>query len=73
MFTFINTSRIGTAVQGVAGAENSYQNSLQYAKERLAMRSLSGAKNPDGVADPIIEHPAVRYMLLFQKAISEGG
>ena len=32
MFTFINTSRIGTAVQGVAGAENAYQNSLYYAK-----------------------------------------
>ena len=37
------------------------------------MRALSGAKNPNGVADPIIEHPAVRYMLLFQKAIAEGG
>lgn len=34
MFTFINTSRIGTAVQGVAGAENAYQNSLYYAKVR---------------------------------------
>lgn len=73
MFTFINTSRIGTAVQGVAGAENSFQNSLAYAKDRLAMRALSGPVNPDGVADPIISHPAVRHMLLFQKAIAEGG
>ena len=37
------------------------------------MRALSGIKNPDGPADPIIEHAAVRKMLLFQKAIAEGG
>jgi hypothetical protein len=28
MFTFINTSRVGTAVQGVAAAEQALQNSL---------------------------------------------
>jgi alkylation response protein AidB-like acyl-CoA dehydrogenase len=28
MFTFINTSRMGTAVQGLAAAEGSYQNAL---------------------------------------------
>jgi alkylation response protein AidB-like acyl-CoA dehydrogenase len=73
MFTFINTSRVGTAVQGVAAAELSYQGSLWYAKERLAMRSLSGKKNPDGPADPIIVHPTVRRLLLTQKVIAEGG
>jgi len=36
------------------------------------MRSLSGQKNPDKPADPIIVHPDVRRMLLTQKAISEG-
>ena len=30
MFTFINTSRVGTAVQGVAAAEAAFQNSLWY-------------------------------------------
>ena len=73
MFTFINTSRMGTAVQGQAGAENAFQNSLWYAKDRCSMRSLTGTKNPEGVADPIIHHPAVRSMLLTQKAIAEGG
>ncbi len=73
MFTFINTSRIGTAIQGVAAAELSYQGSLWYAKERCSMRSLSGKKNPDGVADPIIVHPTVRRLLLTQKVIAEGG
>ena len=72
MFTFMNTARIGTAIQGLAHAELSYQNALAYAKERLAMRSLTGPKNPDGPADPIIVHPDVRRMLLTQKAIAEG-
>jgi alkylation response protein AidB-like acyl-CoA dehydrogenase len=73
MFTFMNTARIGTALQGVCAAELAYQNSLMYAKDRLSMRSLTGKKHPDKVADPIICHPDVRKMLMTQKAISEGG
>jgi 3-(methylsulfanyl)propanoyl-CoA dehydrogenase len=72
MFTFMNTARIGTAIQGLAHMEQSYQGALAYAKERLAMRSLTGPKNPDGPADPIIVHPDVRRMLLTQKALAEG-
>ena len=73
MFTFMNTARIGTAIQGLAHAEQSFQGALAYAKERLAMRSLTGPKNADGPADPIIVHPDVRRMLLTQKAFAEGG
>ena len=72
MFTFMNTARIGTAMQGLAHMEQSFQGALAYAKERLAMRSLTGPKNPDGPADPIIVHPDVRRMLLTQKALAEG-
>ena len=72
MFTFMNTARIGTAIQGLAHAQLAYQGALEYARDRLAMRSLSGPKNPDGPADPIIVHPDVRRMLLTQKAIAEG-
>ncbi|GGC57886.1 acyl-CoA dehydrogenase C-terminal domain-containing protein [Marinobacter halophilus] len=72
MFTFMNVARIGTAIQGLGAAELGFQGSLTYAKDRLAMRSLSGAKNPDGIADPIIVHPDVRRMLLTQKAVAEG-
>ncbi|HLV78211.1 MAG TPA: acyl-CoA dehydrogenase C-terminal domain-containing protein [Marinobacter sp.] len=71
MFTFMNTARIGTAIQGLGAAELGFQGSLAYARERLAMRSLSGPKNPDGIADPIIVHPDVRRMLLTQKAVAE--
>lgn len=73
MFTFMNVARIGTAVQGLTAAEYAFQGSLTYAKDRLAMRSLSGAKAPEKVADPIIVHPAVRNMLLTEKAFAEGG
>jgi len=72
MFTFINTSRLGTAIQGLAACELAFQNALWYSKERLAMRALTGAVNPDGAADPIISHPDVRRMLLSMKAFSEG-
>ncbi|MBM6551784.1 acyl-CoA dehydrogenase C-terminal domain-containing protein [Marinomonas ostreistagni] len=73
MFTFMNTARLGTALQGLAHAEWAYQNSLAYAKDRLQMRALSGPKAPEKAADPIIVHPDVRRMLLTQKAFAEGG
>jgi len=73
MFTFMNFARLGTALQGSAAAELSFQGSLAYAKDRLAMRSLTGPKFPEKSADPIIVHPDVRRMLLQQKAIAEGG
>src|SRR5690606_38354415 len=72
MFTFMNRARIGTGIQGLAHAELGYQKSLSYARERLQMRSLTGAKNLEGPADPIIVHPDVRRMLLTQKALTEG-
>ncbi|PVY70723.1 hypothetical protein C8D92_10879 [Tamilnaduibacter salinus] len=72
MFTFMNVARLGTAIQGLSHAELGFQGSLDYARERLAMRALSGPKNPEGSADPIIVHPDVRRMLLTQKSIAEG-
>ncbi|MES2090475.1 MAG: acyl-CoA dehydrogenase C-terminal domain-containing protein [Pseudomonadota bacterium] len=73
MFTFMNTARIGTAVQGIAHAELSYQGALPYAKERRSMRALSGRKDADHSADALIWHADVRRMLLTQKAVAEGG
>ena len=73
MFTFMNAARLGVASEGVAAADASFQGALAYAQDRLQMRSLSGVKNPNGPADPIIVHPDVRRMLLTQKSISEGG
>ena len=73
MFTFMNTARIGTSIQGVGAAELSYQWALDYAKERRSMRALSGKKEPEQIADALIHHADVRRMLLTQKAIAEGG
>ncbi|CAA0121709.1 3-methylmercaptopropionyl-CoA dehydrogenase [BD1-7 clade bacterium] len=73
MFTFMNTARIGTAIQGIGTAELAFQNSLAYAKERRSMRPLSGPKEKDQVADTLMKHPDVRRLLLKQKAIAEAG
>lgn len=73
MFTYMNTARIGTGIQGLAHTELSFQNALPYAKERRSMRALSGTKEPDKPADAIIHHGDVRRMLLTQKAFAEGG
>ena len=73
MFVMMNSARLGVGVQGLGLSERAYQNALRYARERLQSRSLSGPKNPDKPADPIIVHPDVRRMLLAQKALIEGG
>lgn len=72
MFSMMNGARLNTGIQGMALSSASYLGALEYAKDRLQMRSLTGAKFPDKAADPIIVHPDVRRMLLTQKALSEG-
>ncbi len=72
MFTMMNEARIGVGLQGYAQAEAAYQAAVAYAKERLQGRAVTGAKNPDGPADPIIVHPDVRRALMDQKSFVEG-
>ncbi|MFT0211465.1 acyl-CoA dehydrogenase C-terminal domain-containing protein [Pseudomonas sp. F1_0610] len=72
MFVFMNTARLGTALQGLAHSEVAFQGAIAYAKERLQMRALTGPKEPEKPADPIIVHPDVRRMLLTIKAFTEG-
>ena len=72
MFTMMNHERLVVGIQGLAQAETAYQSALDYAKERLQSRSLSGPKEPEKAADPIIVHPDVRRMLLTTKAYNEG-
>jgi alkylation response protein AidB-like acyl-CoA dehydrogenase len=73
MFTMMNTARLAVGLQGLGLSDRAYQNALRYARDRLQMRSLSGAKFPGKPADPIIVHPDVRRMLLTCKALIEGG
>ena len=72
MFTMMNAARLGVGMQGLGMAEIAYQNAVAFAKDRLQMRALDGAKYPDKPADPIIVHPDVRKMLMTGKAFTEG-
>ena len=71
MFVMMNEARLGVAVQGLSMSEVAYQNAVSYARERIQGRALSGAKDKDKAADPIIVHPDVRRMLLEMRAFNE--
>ncbi len=73
MFTMMNEARLGVGLQGLAQAEGAYHMAVAYAKDRLQGRDVTGVKNPDGPADPLIVHPDIRRSLMTQKAYIEGG
>ena len=72
MFTMMNEARIGVGLQGYAQAAVAYENAVVYANDRLQGRDVTGAKNPDGPADPLIVHPDIRRNLMDQKSFVEG-
>jgi alkylation response protein AidB-like acyl-CoA dehydrogenase len=71
MFTMMNVARLGVGLQGLSQSEVAYQNAVAYAKDRQQGRSLTGPKNPNGPADPIIVHPDIRRMLMDAKSFNE--
>ena len=71
MFVMMNEARLGVGVQGLAQSEVAYQNAALYAKERLQGRALTGPKDKDKPADPIIVHPDVRRTLMTIRAFNE--
>ena len=72
MFTMMNEARLGVGLQGYAQAEVAYQNAVAYANDRLQGRAVTGVKNPEGPADPLIVHPDIRRNLMDQKSFVEG-
>jgi len=72
MFVMMNEARLGVGLQGYSQAEAAYQNAVDYANDRLQGRDVTGAKNPDGPADPLIVHPDIRRNLMDQKSFVEG-
>ena len=72
MFVMMNGARLGVGNQSLGLTQVAYENAVNYAKDRIQMRALSGAKRPDLAADPIIVHPDVRKMLLTARAYAEG-
>jgi alkylation response protein AidB-like acyl-CoA dehydrogenase len=73
MFVMMNEARLGVGLQGLAISEAAYQSAAHYARERLQGRALTGPKEPEKKADPIIVHPDVRRTLMHIRAINEAG
>jgi len=71
MFVMMNEARLGVAIQGLAQSEVAYQNAVAYVRERLQGRALTGTKEPDKPADPLIVHPDVRRNLLAIRSFNE--
>jgi alkylation response protein AidB-like acyl-CoA dehydrogenase len=64
MFIMMNNARLAVGLQGVAIAERAYQQAVDYARNRVQSRALTGSQG--GVT--IINHPDVRRMLMTMKA-----
>ncbi|MGO9121711.1 MAG: acyl-CoA dehydrogenase [Desulfomonilaceae bacterium] len=71
MFQMMNEARIGVGVGAAAIASAAYYTALQYTRERQQGRKLT-EKDPTRPPVLIIEHPDVKRMLLFQRAVVEG-
>ncbi len=72
MFHMMNEARIGVGLQGIAGASAAYRNAVAYAKERLQGSDLDDIGDDEAPSVPIIRHPDVRRMLLWQKVLVDG-
>ena len=72
MFQMMNEARIGVGMTAAGIATAAYYAALQYAKERPQSRRLNEKNLLDAPQTAIINHPDVRRMLLFQKAVTEG-
>lgn len=72
MFLMMNGARIGVGLGAAAMSTAAYYAALEYAKTRRQGRNVS-QKDPTLPPVPIIEHADVKRMLLFQRAVNEGG
>ncbi len=72
MFVMMNEARLGVGLQGLCQSEIAAQNAANYARERIQGRALTGPKEPEKKADPIIVHPDVRRTLMTIRAFNEG-
>ncbi|MGE5543592.1 MAG: acyl-CoA dehydrogenase, partial [Bacillota bacterium] len=72
MFQMMNEARIGVGIAAVGKATAAYYDALEYTKQRLQGRKAN-QKDPTTPQVPLIEHADIRRMLLFQRAVCEGG
>jgi alkylation response protein AidB-like acyl-CoA dehydrogenase len=71
MFQMMNEARIDVGIGAAAIASAAYHAAVEYARERPQGRRLTD-KDPTLPPVVIVEHPDVKRMLLFQKAVVEG-
>jgi butyryl-CoA dehydrogenase len=72
MFLMMNSARIEVGLGAASMATAAYYAALEYSKTRRQGRKVS-QKDPSLPPVPIIEHADVKRMLLFQRAVNEGG
>jgi alkylation response protein AidB-like acyl-CoA dehydrogenase len=71
MFQMMNEARIDVGLSAAAISSAAYYAALEYARERPQGRRLFD-KDPSHPPVPIIQHPDVKRMLLFQRSVVEG-
>lgn len=71
MFQMMNGARLDVGISASGIATAAYHAALDYVKIRKQGRRISNKKAADQV--PIINHQDIKRMLLFQRAVSEGG
>jgi alkylation response protein AidB-like acyl-CoA dehydrogenase len=64
MFVMMNAARLSVGMQGLSQSVRAYQQAVDYAKDRVQGRTITGERT-------IIGHPDVRRMLMTQRATTE--
>jgi 3-(methylthio)propanoyl-CoA dehydrogenase len=69
MFIMMNLARFSVGMEGVGIAERAYQRAVDYARDRVQGKAVGLEKAAK--ANPIIEHPDIRRMLMTMRAYTE--
>jgi len=70
MFQMMNNARLEVGMGATSIATAAYHSALDYCRTRCQGRKITSPK--ESLPIPIINHPDVRRMLLFQRAVTEG-
>jgi len=66
MFIMMNLARFSVGLEGVGISERAYQRAVAYARERVQGKPVGTEKGAK--ANPIIDHPDIRRMLMTMRA-----
>ncbi|MES2503946.1 MAG: acyl-CoA dehydrogenase [Myxococcota bacterium] len=71
MFKVIERARMAVGVKSMSTLSTAYLNALDYCQSRVQGPDLANAMDKNAPRVPIIRHPDVRRMLMFQKSYAE--